>query len=174
MTRIIEFAFRSLNFATRKPTRFKSILFTVQNLNLPEFSFRVRSTGQSKEIFDGIRRKYVALTPEEWVRQHFIRFLVEEMKYPVSFFSVEKELTVNTLKKRTDIVVYGREGNPWMIVECKAPGVEINEETLYQAARYNLKLNASYLVLTNGLNHFCLRTGLDDFVFEEGLPEYTG
>lgn len=141
-------------------------------LNLPQFPYKVRMDGQSKEIFDGIRRKYVALTPEEWVRQHFINYLTQEMKYPGSLISIEKGLKVNTLQKRTDIVVHTREGKPWMIVECKAPEIEINEETLYQAGRYNLKLQVDYLVLTNGLDHFCLKIGKEELVFENGLPEY--
>jgi len=143
-------------------------------LNLPPFPFKLRTDGQSKQIFDGLRKKYVALTPEEWVRQHFISFLITEKKYPSSYLSVERGLKVNALHKRTDIVIYNKERKPWMIVECKAPGVEITEETFYQAGRYNIKLKVSYLVLTNGLSHFCMRLNSDQMVFEDDLPGFEG
>jgi len=143
-------------------------------LNLPEFPYKLRTDGQSKQIFDGLRRKYVALTPEEWVRQHFIQFLVNDKKYPASYISVEKGLKVNTLQKRTDIVIHDKTGKPWMIVECKSPEIEINEETFYQAGRYNMNLKVSFLVLTNGLHHFCLRILNDRVVFEDDLPGYSG
>lgn len=142
-------------------------------LNLPEYPVKLRKDGQSKQIFDAIRRKYVALTPEEWVRQHFIHFLILEKKYPGSLLSVEKGLKVNEIRKRTDIVVYSKEGKPWMIVECKSPEIEINEETFFQAARYNHKLKVSYLVLTNGLCHYCLKIEQDKVVFEDDLPPYS-
>jgi hypothetical protein len=142
-------------------------------LNLPQYPHKIRTDGQSKQIFDGLRRKYVALTPEEWVRQHFIQYLIIEKKYPASYMSVEKSLKVNTLQKRTDIVIHDKTGKPWMIVECKSPDVEISEETFYQAGRYNLKLKVTFLVLTNGLQHFCLRILNDKVVFEDELPLYT-
>jgi len=141
-------------------------------LNLPEFPFKLRTVGQSKQIFDALRRKYVALTPEEWVRQHFISFLITDKKYPASYISVERGLKINTLQKRTDIVVHDRSGKPWMIVECKSPDVEISEETFYQAGRYNIGLQVSYLVLTNGLSHFCMRLRQQETVFEDDLPVF--
>ena len=141
-------------------------------LNLPEFSFKFRKEGQSKQIFDGIRRKYVVLTPEEWVRQNFIQYLIFDKKYPASLMAVEKGLKVNTLQKRTDIVVYNNQGKPWMLIECKSPEVKIDQETFYQASRYNIKHQAEYLVLTNGLSHFCLRLKQDQAIFESDLPVY--
>ncbi len=141
-------------------------------LNLPVYDFRLRSVGQRKQIFDSLRKKFVPLTPEEWVRQHFVQFLVQEKKYPSSLMAIEKGLKVHVLKKRTDIVVYNRFGNPWMIVECKAPEVEISEDTLFQAARYNMTLNVNYIALTNGMEHYCCRIDEKEIVFLEDVPEY--
>ena len=144
----------------------------MDNLNLPHYPFRFRTSGQSKEIFDTLRRKYVALTPEEWVRQHFIMFLTEELKYPAGFISIEKGLVVNTRKKRADIVIHDANGKPWMIVECKAPSVKLTENAFYQAAAYHLKLQVKYLVVTNGLTHFCCKFEQDSFVFNDGFPGF--
>ena len=141
-------------------------------LNLPDYAFKFRNEGQRKQIFDGIRRKYVALTPEEWVRQNFIQFLISEKKYPASLMAVERGLKINTMQKRTDIVVYNNEGKPWMIVECKSPEIEINLETFYQASRYNLKHQVQFLVLTNGLSHFCVHLIQGEMKFETEMPAY--
>jgi hypothetical protein len=144
----------------------------VQQLNFPEFEFRFRTEGQNKQIFDSLRRKYVALTPEEWVRQHVIRYLVEEKKYPAALMGVEKGIRVMQLARRVDVVVYARDGRPWMIVECKSAGVPVTEDTLYQAARYNMALGASYFVLTNGLEHYCCRIGEETISFLDDLPVF--
>ncbi len=144
----------------------------VQRLNFPDFEFRIRTEGQNKQIFDSLRGRFVALTPEEWVRQHVIRYLVEEKKYPGSLMGVEKAVRVLQLDRRADVVVYSRDGRPWMIVECKAAHVPVTEETLYQAARYNMALGARYFVLTNGLDHYCCRIGEESIVFLDDLPEY--
>ena len=142
------------------------------NLNLPVYDFRFRTSGQSKEIFDALRKKFVSLTQEEWVRQNFIMFIREELKYPSGLISVEKGLSVNTLKKRTDIVVHNKAGLPWMIVECKAPSVTLSEATFYQAAGYHLRLNVKYLVVTNGLLHFCSKMENGQFELINHFPEY--
>lgn len=141
-------------------------------LNLPEFAFSIRETGQSKQIFDSVRRRYVRLTPEEWVRQHFINFLISSLKYPASLMAVEKLVRVNGMSQRADIVIYNREGKPWMIVECKAPGVKISKDTFYQAARYNLNLNVPFFTLTNGLDHYCLYFNGKELNFMKGLPDF--
>src|SRR4030095_3791438 len=104
------------------------------NLNLPTYPFRFRTSGQSKEIFDSLRKKFVALTQEEWVRQNFIMYLKEELRYPAGLISIEKGFLLNQRKKRADIVVHDSNGLPWMIVECKAPSITLSEETFYQAA----------------------------------------
>ena len=141
-------------------------------LNLPEFAFSVREQGQSKQIFDSVRKRFVSLTPEEWVRQHFLRFMIEHRKYPASLIAIEKLVKVNTLSQRTDIVVYNREGKPWMIVECKASSVKVSHETFLQAARYNLTLQVPYMALTNGLEHYCLFFNGKEFEFLDNLPDF--
>ena len=98
-------------------------------LNLPEYNFQIQKTAKGIQIFDSIRKKFVTLTPEEWVRQNFIQYLIEEKKYPVSLIAVETGLKYNRLKKRSDISVYDRKGAVWMIIECKAPEVKISQET---------------------------------------------
>lgn len=124
-------------------------------LNLPVFDFKLKKAEGKVWIFDGIRKKFIVLTPEEWVRQHFIHYLISEKKYPRSLIRVEGGLVYNALKKRTDIVVYDRSGAPWMIVECKAPSLQVSVTTLSQAALYNSTLRAQYLCVTNGLKHLC-------------------
>lgn len=141
-------------------------------LNLPEFQFNVQSQGQSKQIFDFVRRRFVTLTPEEWVRQHFVRFMVDYYSYPPSLLAIEKQVVVNGLKQRADVVVYNKNGKPWLIVECKASSVKLDEDTLHQVVRYNLTLNVPYLVLTNGLEHFCLEYQNEAFVFLPELPSF--
>jgi hypothetical protein len=142
------------------------------DLNLPSFPFKLRSSGQNKQIFDLLRRRYVTLTPEEWVRQHFIQYLINSKRYPAALIAVEKGIKVQGLQKRADVVVFNRYGNPWMIVECKAPDVGLNEETLYQAARYNMALKVRYLVLTNGLEHFCCVLDDKRISFMDDLPGF--
>lgn len=122
-------------------------------LNLPQYKFKFKNNENKTLIFDKIRKKYIVLTPEEWVRQHFVSFLINEKKYPISLIALEKQLIVNGLKKRSDILVFNKKGTPEIIVECKAPTVKITQETFNQIARYNLKINANYLIVTNGLQH---------------------
>lgn len=148
----------------------------MQELNLPKFEFQIRENDQNRlEIFDSIRRKYVVLTPEEWVRQNFIRYLVDFKKFPASLMAIEKSLKVNNLSKRTDIVQYSKEGNPIVIVECKAPHITINEDTFAQAAMYNLKMQVDYLIMTNGLVHFCCKINNHTHQLEylKDVPNYT-
>ena len=137
------------------------------NLNLPTYPFRFRTSGQSKEIFDSLRKKFVALTQEEWVRQNFIMYLKEELRYPVGLITIEKGFLLNQRKKRADIVVHDSNGLPWMIVECKAPSITLSEETFYQAASYHLKLDVKYLVVTNGITHFCCKFEKEKFIFTD-------
>ena len=124
-------------------------------LNLPEFDFKLKKVDGKVWIFDGIRKKYIMLTPEEWVRQHFIHYLILKKKYPRTLIRVEGGLTYNELQKRTDIVVFDRQGKPWMIVECKSPSLQVSASTLTQAAVYNTTLQAEYICVTNGLLHLC-------------------
>jgi len=146
----------------------------MQPLNLPTYPFKIKSSENKYFIFDIIRKKYVSLTPEEWVRQHIIHYLIEEKNYPISLIAVEKKVTVNKLTKRTDILVFNTKGTPHIIVECKAPSIKISQESFDQIARYNLKLEASYLIVTNGLTHFYTFMDLENecYVFLENIPEY--
>ncbi|MBZ4677065.1 MAG: restriction endonuclease subunit [Anaerophaga sp.] len=134
----------------------------MQQLNLPVYSFRYKEENGKKFIFDEVRKKFVALTPEEWVRQNFLQFMNWHLKYPQNLTGVEKTIKVHGLSQRCDIVLYNRWGEPAMIVECKAPSVKVDESTLSQAARYNTALKVPYLVLTNGLKHYCVYIDLKD------------
>ncbi|MBE7660469.1 type I restriction enzyme HsdR N-terminal domain-containing protein [Tenacibaculum finnmarkense] len=146
----------------------------MQKLNLPTYKFRLKSNENKTFIFDNLRKKYLVLTPEEWVRQHFVQFLIEEKKYPATLIAIEKQLIINNLKKRTDIVIFSSDGTPNIIVECKAPKIKIAQDTFDQIARYNLKLNANYLIVTNGLEHyFCqLDKENETYIFLRDIPDY--
>jgi len=147
----------------------------VQKLNFPTYPFRLKNSKNKRLIFDEIRKIFVILQDEEWVRQHCIQYLIQEKNYPKSLINVEKELRVNNLRKRYDIVVYNPDGGIHLIVECKAPKIKINQETFDQIARYNLALNATYLMITNGLNHYyCTMDFIEKrYVFLKDIPEYT-
>jgi len=146
----------------------------VQNLNFPTYSFRLKNSENNTHIFDVIRKKFVVLQPEEWVRQHCLQYLIQEKNYPISLINVEKIILINGLKKRYDIVVFNPDGSLAVVVECKAPKVQISQSVFDQIARYNLTLKASYLMVTNGLNHyFCtMNHHLESFEFLETLPNY--
>ncbi len=143
-------------------------------LNLPSFSFKFKSMENKLYIFDMLRKKYVVLTPEEWVRQNFARYLIGNKNYPKSIIAIEKQLKINNTTKRTDILLFDKNGNPDIIVECKAPSIKINQETFDQIARYNLKLNANYLIITNGLQHFYYKINhqLEKYHFLKDIPDY--
>ena len=146
----------------------------MQQLNFPHFEFKFRDVNNRKEIFDPVRHKYVTLTPEEWVRQNLISYLAHVKGYPVSMIGVEKQLMLNKLSKRFDLVVFGRNANPFLLVECKAPGVEINERTFDQAARYNMLLKAEYFLITNGMEHYTCRIDYENkqYIFIEDIPDF--
>ncbi len=126
-------------------------------------------------IFDAIRKKFVVLQPEEWVRQHCVQYLMEVKNYPKSLINVEKKLEINTLTKRYDIVIFNTDGSIHLIVECKAPKIKIDQSTFDQIARYNLELNASYLMVTNGINHYYCQMDFENerYLFLEDLPEFS-
>ena len=146
----------------------------MQELQFPTYSFRFKNSENKVSIFDSIRKKFVVLQPEEWVRQHCVQYLVNEKKYPTSLINVEKELEINGLKKRYDIVIYNPDGSIFLIVECKAPKITINQLTFDQIARYNLSLNASYLMVTNGLSHYYCQMDMEkeQYVFLKDIPPY--
>ena len=146
----------------------------MQNLNFPPYSFRLKNSENNTHIFDVIRKKFVVLQPEEWVRQHCIQYLLQEKNYPISLINVEKVVLISGLKKRYDIVVFNPDGSITLVVECKAPKVNISQSSFDQIARYNLTLKAPYLMVTNGLNHyFCtMNHDLGNYEFLETLPNY--
>ena len=143
-------------------------------LNLPTYKFKIKSNENKYSIFDIVRKKYVILTPEEWVRQHIIHLLIEEKKYPISLIAVEKKITINKLTKRPDIIIFNTQGLPHIIVECKAPTINITQNAFDQIARYNLKLNSNFLVVTNGLKHYYCEMDFDKekYVFLKDIPAY--
>lgn len=142
-------------------------------LNFPSYTFRFKKDGATKLIYDEIRKKFVVLTPEEWVRQHTVRKLREENGIPKSHINVEKQIVLNKLKKRYDIVVFNSDGSIYLIVECKAPHIQINQTTFDQIAQYNFVLNARYLMVTNGQAHYYCRMDFEAqrYHFLAELPE---
>lgn len=129
----------------------------MEKLNLPPYQFKIKQEGDKQSLFDAIRRKWVVLTPEEWVRQNFVRFLIDQRLYPAALIGIEIPVTVNGLKQRADIIVYNRQGSAVMIVECKATTVKLTNQVFDQAARYNITHKVPYLIVTNGLQHIGAR-----------------
>lgn len=144
-------------------------------LQLPSFPVKLKKQSQRTQIFDRIRKKFVLLTPEEWVRQHVVNYLIEAKKFPESRIAVEFSLKYNELTRRPDIVYYDNDLKPQLIVECKAPDVKITQSTFDQAARYNSALKVSYLFVTNGLQHFCCKMEYESsgYTFLKELPHFT-
>jgi len=142
-------------------------------LNFPDYTFRFKSSENKSLIFDVIRKKFMRLTPEEWVRQHVVHFLISEKHFSSSLINVEKQLILNNTKKRYDIVVFNNDGSIYLIVECKAPNIAITQDTFDQIARYNLVTNAQYLMVTNGLeNYYCIMDYENErYIFMEEVPE---
>jgi hypothetical protein len=139
------------------------------SLKYPPFEPRIKTVGERTMIFDFIRKKWLVLTPEEWVRQHVLNYLVTEKKFPASIISIEKELTLNDLKKRYDIVVYNSDLKPFLIVECKAPFISLDNLVIQQALRYNLTVKAELLMISNGVSDLVFN--LKNEAVE--LPEYS-
>jgi len=147
----------------------------VQQLNLPDFGIKCRSVGEASQLFDPSRRIWVAHTAEEHVRQHFLNYLVHDRQCPLGLMRTEQELKLNTLSKRADIVVHDDHGQPLALVECKAPEVRIDQSVFDQATRYNIVFKVRWLLLTNGLKHYCFHV---DHATEEVksvplIPSYT-
>jgi hypothetical protein len=141
-------------------------------LNFPQYEFRLQEEGGQHKIFDPVRRKFVALTPEEWVRQHAIAYLHEAKAFPLSLLMVEKEFTYNKLSKRADIVACNNMGAPILMVECKSTDVEITQDVFDQIVRYNLVLQVKILLITNGINTFCCSLEGGEYKPLEDIPEY--
>ena len=144
------------------------------SLNLPPYATKIAVRDGKNTIWDIIRRKYVALTPEEWVRQHFVHFLVEHKGYPASLLANEVALTLNGTSRRCDTVLYDRTLSPRMIIEYKAPHIPITQKVFDQICRYNLVFRVDYLIVSNGLSHYCCRMDYDhqSYEFLKDVPEY--
>jgi len=134
----------------------------------------MKSEEENTYIFDVVRKKYLLLTPEEWVRQNFIQYLNKVKKYPLGLMGVEQMVKYNSLKTRADIVMYNTEGKANIIVECKAPDVKITQDTFNQIAKYNSQLKVKYLLVTNGMNHYCCKMDYESnrITFLEEIPNY--
>lgn len=143
-------------------------------LNLPPYSFKISNKDGKKYIFDALRRKYVALTPEEWVRQHFTNYLLAYKGYPAGLLANEIQINLNGTKKRCDTVLYNRDLTAKMIVEYKAPHVEITQAVFDQITRYNMVLRVEYLIVTNGINHYCCHIdyATNTYTFLPDIPNY--
>jgi hypothetical protein len=143
-------------------------------VNFPAFEIHTKAENNRTLIFDSIRKKYVALTPEEWVRQHLIHYLINQKNYPATLISVETPLKYAQVDKRSDVLIYDRNGQPLMLAECKAPEVAITQKVFEQIAVYNLTIKAPCLMVTNGLQHYCLTAATDRSParFLNEIPDY--
>lgn len=142
-------------------------------LNLPTYEFNIKKDAGRLLIFDKLRRKFLVLTPEEWVRQNIIRYLIEEKNYPSGLISSEAGIKVNTLQRRYDGLIYTKDKKPLVLLECKAPNVKINQKVFDQIFAYNTQITAPFLLITNGLQHFFLKVDKDREVkFEKSIPSY--
>lgn len=146
----------------------------MRSLNLPTYSFKIKSQSGKEYIFDPLRKKFVFLSPEEWVRQNFTMFLIQERGYPQGRIVIEKSLIYNKLIKRCDILVYDTLLNPVLMVECKAPSVRIGPSVFDQVAVYNLSFKVDYLIVTNGLIHYCAKIDFQtkEVRFIDDIPQY--
>jgi hypothetical protein len=146
----------------------------MKELNLPGVELRIRINKGKSEVFDPVRKKHVSLTTEEWVRQHFLQFLIIQKKVPPSLIAVETSIKYNRLSKRCDVVVYDRKGQPALIVECKAPEIQISQDVFHQVAMYNMTLKVKYLVVTNGLDHYTCAVDHEkgSFHFLKEVPDF--
>ena len=146
----------------------------MEKLNFKSYQIEIKNNENKQYVFDEIRKKNVLLTPEEWVRQNCVQFLIHEKKYPKSLISIEKKISINSLTKRYDIVVFGSDGMILLIVECKSPKIKISQRTFDQISRYNLVLKSQYLMLTNGLSHYFCKVDFENnkYSFLKKLPKY--
>jgi hypothetical protein len=138
----------------------------LKELNLPQYSFRILSGEKSDMIFDSIRKKYVKLTEEEWVRQNFLQYLIQFGKYAPGLIGVEVTFPLNRMKRRIDILIHNRSGKPVMIIECKAPEVAIDDKVFDQIVNYNMDFKVPYIVVTNGLVHYICKVNHEEKSWE--------
>lgn len=144
-------------------------------LDLPGFDYQISKAEGKIWIFDIIRKKRIQLTPEEWVRQHIIHFFINQLNYPKALIKIESGLTYNRLQKRSDVVVYSRDGKPWLLMECKSPDLALSQNTIMQAAVYNQTIGARYIAVSNGLKHVCyeVKQDVSETALLKSFPEYT-
>ena len=143
-------------------------------LNLPQYEIKIGEKNGKRTIFDFLRRKYVSLTPEEWVRQHFTHYLTDHKGYPKGLMGNEVELRVGEKRLRCDTILYNKQGQPQMIIEYKAPTIQIQQKTFDQISVYNLLLHVDYLIVSNGLQHYCCKMDYDSqkYLFLKEIPDY--
>lgn len=146
----------------------------MQALNLPKYQIKTRQSGSNIEVFDMIRKKYLVLTPEEWVRQQFILYLIHEKNYPPTLISLEKGIKVLGMNKRFDAVLSDKSGRPIVLIEFKSPDVKVSQQVFEQIARYNIHLKVRYLIVSNGMKHYCCEVDYQKktFAFLENIPDY--
>lgn len=144
----------------------------MKRLNLPTYSFNIKSDNGRRLIFDPCRSKWVALTPEEWVRQHLIRYFSEDLGYPLGLIATEMSVMLSSRLRRCDIVVHNKRGEAVMIVECKAPGINLSQASFDQVNQYNWALGVPLLIVSNGMKHFCLEREGNKFVFRDSFPDF--
>lgn len=144
-------------------------------LNLPDHNFKTKDENGKKLIFDSQRKRFVALTPEEWVRQNFIQFLIKSKGYPAELLAVEKQLTINRMKKRCDAILYNQFAEPIVIIEFKSPNIAISQAVFDQVAVYNSKLQVDYFMISNGIEHFCCKVNASSAKYEffSEIPDFT-
>jgi hypothetical protein len=148
---------------------------SMHKLNFPDAIPRLQTENGVTKIFDTVRRKWLVLTPEEWVRQHLVTYLHSHKSCPLGLMAIERSLKMNGMVRRSDVVVFGRNNNPLLLAECKAPGIRLSQRTFDQAARYNMTLRVPYLMITNGLEHFCCRIDFEhqSYAFLPEIPDFT-
>lgn len=146
----------------------------MQKLNLPHAALTLTNRAGKTYVYDQFRKKDILLTPEEWVRQHFLHFLISALHYPKTLCNLERGLRYNKLMKRTDITVYDRQGDIFLIVECKAPEIKLTQKVFEQVATYSYALKAQHIVVTNGLQHFCCKLDHEHrkYSFLENIPSF--
>ena len=144
-------------------------------LNLPSFEYKIKKENDKSYIFDSLRKRYIRLTPEEWVRQHFVAYLISHKGYPQGLIGNEITLSSNGRRRRCDTVIYDRHSQPVVIVEYKAPHIPLTQETFNQIVRYNMALKVKYLIVSNGLTHYCCAIDYNQMTYQflQEIPEYT-
>lgn len=144
-------------------------------LNLPEFKFNIKKTADKFYVFDSLRKKYVKLTPEEWVRQNFIQYLIHFKNFPGALIALESQIEINGMKKRCDAIVFNNYAKPLIIIEFKAPTVPITQKTFDQAAVYNSKLHIDFLIISNGIEHFFCEVNKEkmNYDFFQDIPDFS-